>query len=89
METAIETTRRIVTVPAADDMDDKTFIKHFNLRHSGSLRGLEHLSLEFLTPYVILCYRTYHDWLHRPDSAFAHLYPSRKPDLDHDHKRTS
>ncbi len=55
----------IPVVPAADDMDDDTFVLHFNKRHRDSLGGLTALRLQFLTPYVMECYRIFHERLHR------------------------
>lgn len=64
---------RKVTVPDADEMDDATFILHFNKRHKDSLGGLAGL-LPSIQPYVLSLYRAFHRRLH-----------AIRIDLDHEH----
>jgi hypothetical protein len=63
-------------VPHPDDMTDDTFVKHFNRRHSDHLGGLAALDLDHLTPYVLGCYRSFHNQLHGI---------LRRAELDHEH----
>ena len=53
-------TRQVVV--DADEMSDRTFIRHMNTRHADSLGGLP--SLWVTTPEVHEAWRAYHDRLH-------------------------
>jgi hypothetical protein len=68
-----------ITVPAAEDMNDETFCLHMTHRHKDSLAGLDALIPQFLSPYVLGMYRSFHDRLHRlrTDLAHEHLDPGR------------
>lgn len=58
---------RSVRVPAADDMDDETFGKHFNKRH-----GFPNLKAII---FVDKALRTYHYWQHSKDpDKFDHTH---------------
>lgn len=50
-------------VQSADDMDDATFIAHFNARHSDQLPGLEAM-VENPGKDTIRVYRTFHNRIH-------------------------
>jgi len=65
---------RAVSVPAEGEMDDETFVKHMNLRHHDSLGGLSQLVFQWISPYVLECYRKFHHQLH-----------AVRIDLDHEH----
>jgi hypothetical protein len=67
----------IVTVPSIDDMDDDTFCRHMDARHSESLSNAGPLSAHpDRAPEWVLPYRAYHDRLH--DIAVPGQY-------DHEH----
>lgn len=62
-----------------DDMDNATFIKHMNARHSHSLgKGFARLP-DQMTPAMILLYRIFHRQLH----GILAMY---HPDLNHEHE---
>lgn len=55
------TSAEVVTVPNADDMDDETFLKHMDKRHT---RQGFHFSTKHITDDQIELWRKYHDRLH-------------------------
>lgn len=63
----------IVEVPDADDMDDETFLKHLDKRHSqdtGTERALHkypHIQEAWVGPY-----RAFHEYLHRTQGGHDH-----------------
>ena len=61
-------------VRSADNMDDVIFETHMNKRHAESLGGLEELDLNHCSDYAILCWRRFHNSLHRI-----------RPDIEHEH----
>ena len=54
----------VVEVPAAEEMDDDTFVKHLELRHRDECKIETHLS-EHGRDIWLPMYRTFHDRLHR------------------------
>lgn len=64
--------QRVVTVPAADDMDDEIFIKHMNLRHDDSIGGLH--SLWLISPSVTSGWRAFHNRLHNSGAVYTHAH---------------
>lgn len=66
-----------VEVPDADDMDDETFLKHLDKRHSHevkteqALHEFPHIQAAWVGPY-----RAYHDYLHRtnPEDHYDHVH---------------
>lgn len=53
----------IVEVPAADEMDDETFIKHLEHRHSDECK-IERVVARHNTHVWLPMYRKFHDRLH-------------------------
>lgn len=70
-------TDEVTFVPSAQDMDDDTFKKHFQKRHSESLGGLSGFT-ERVPSVVLEAYRVFHDRIHRL------AIPGQ---LDHEHRR--
>jgi predicted transcriptional regulator len=73
----VTTETELVQVRAVSEMDDETFIKHFNARHADSLvgsGGTGQLVAEHLSEAVMEPYRAFHRQLHRT-----------RIDLDHYH----
>lgn len=55
----------VKTVVSADEMDDETFLLHFENRHHDQLPGLDgFVDTIFQQPETISAYRTFHDRLH-------------------------
>lgn len=52
---------RTLTVPNADDMDDETFVAHFEKRHADQMAGRTTLRLD---DELTEMYRTFHDRIH-------------------------
>lgn len=48
-----------------DDMDDETFVKHYNARHADQLAGLAELGAYPLNDHMIGMWRIAHDHFHR------------------------
>jgi hypothetical protein len=68
-------TESVPLVRNADNMDDETFVMHMNSRHAGNLGGLEELNLDHASPYVVHCWRLFHNTIHRiftPDPLDDH-----------------
>lgn len=66
------------SVVSAEDMDDETFIKHFNKRHADQLPGLVAI-LPSIDQETLLCYRLFHEHLHnwlRMEMPHEHSNPS-------------
>lgn len=58
-------TEEIQAVVDADEMDDETFIKHFELRHPDQLPNLRRfVHTAKRDPVMIETYRKFHDRLH-------------------------
>lgn len=59
------TTKEVVSVPLAEDMDNETFLRHLELRHPKDC-GFENASVsrDALTAWVG-GYRAFHDRLHK------------------------
>ena len=53
----------LLMVVSADNMDDETFVKHFNNRHADELPGLTAI-LPIIDPATLKLYRTFHGHLH-------------------------
>ena len=53
-----------VTVPAAADMDDETFLKHLEFRHARECKIEDFISRHNVRLWIGM-YRTFHDRLHR------------------------
>lgn len=51
-------------VVSTDEMDDDTFIKHFNARHADKLPGLTSI-IPSIDKQTLNMYRTFHGHLHR------------------------
>lgn len=51
-------------VVSTDDMDDETFIKHFNARHADQLPGITSI-IPCIDQETLNTYRTFHSHLHR------------------------
>ena len=77
-------TDEIQLVRSADNMADDVFAKHMNSRHRESLGGLEALDLDNCGDYVILCWRKFHNALHRLNMVhISHEHgPYRRADED-------
>lgn len=52
-------------VVSIDDMDDETFVRHYNARHSDQLAGLVELGVYPLNAEMIGMYRMAHEHFHR------------------------
>lgn len=58
-------TEEIPVVVNADDMDDETFIKHFEARHSDQMPNLQRfVHTARRDPDTVELYRKFHDRLH-------------------------
>lgn len=68
--------QEFTTVVSADDMDDETFIKHFNYRHVGDLEGISRINVG-LDDEILRMYRSFHD----------HVHNWLRRDIPHDHRR--
>jgi hypothetical protein len=68
----------MTTVPAPSEMDDSTFIKHFNLRHSKD----GHIEERTSYPDELGTFRAFHRRLHDGTAA-------SKSDIKHDHQQGS
>ena len=64
--------QRVVTVPAADDLTDETFIKQMNLRHDDSIGGLHWPWL--ISPSVTGGWRAFHNRLHNSGAVYTHAH---------------
>lgn len=59
-------TEEVPVVVNADNMDDETFLMHFEARHNDQLPGLDGFTeLTKRSPAMIESYRVFHDTLHR------------------------
>jgi len=56
--------QELIMVVSANEMDDTTFIQHFNKRHADQLPGLTSI-LPIIDPQTLKMYRTFHEHLHR------------------------
>ena len=73
-------------VPRAKDMDDETFLLHFNKRHMDSLPGLTgQFRYSPLAEYGYL--RAYHKHIHQPDVTVDVGNGEFEPVIDHEHRR--
>jgi hypothetical protein len=60
------TTTHVPVVVSADEMDDETFILHFERRHNDQMPNLDRFVHTAVNdPVTMSAYRTFHDQLHR------------------------
>lgn len=72
-------TKPIPLVVSADDMDDKTFIMHFNNRHADQLPGLPNGILPNIDEVTLTCYRDFHEALHRWQLEMEEPHEHKQP----------
>lgn len=70
--------REIVRVPAAEDMDDETFLKHLELRHKQDTKVEGYLHRHQVPEWIGL-YRAFHNRVHEIAVPGQH---------DHKHSRS-
>lgn len=69
-------------VVSPDEMDDDTFIKHFNARHADQLPGITSI-IPCIDPGTLHTYRIFHDKLHEWSKPTMELPHEHRASYEH------